>query len=263
MHYFTSEDHQRLACHNPGSAQSDYDIQLVYDKFFELHTALYGRLRDLNYDLHSGAHGVPPVSSYSLVGANASETLALIYARSREQALLVERMMGRERNHAHTQVELGRHPAIELRLTPDHFVIELIVSPDAWWDQQNLIGKLGIQRHRDSFRSLLQRMEGDFRLGFWSGEDLSDMHLTTRQLVRGNYLNEWMSTFADGQDWLRMGMWYAPEAPELETSHILRELVTRVGGLYSVYDFLLWTSNNDFHPFYQKLAVGASSARFS
>jgi hypothetical protein len=97
-------------------------------------------------------------------------------------------------------------------------------------------------------------MDGDYCFGFWDGTQLSDMHLTTRQLVRGTYLNEWLSTFADGQDYLRIGAWYPLEDAALETNHILSELVHRVGALYSVYNFMLWTSNNDFHSFYNKIS---------
>ncbi|MFO7320401.1 MAG: hypothetical protein DIU68_001595 [Chloroflexota bacterium] len=263
MSYFSYHDHQHIAKRHAGSIEHDSELQLIYDKFYELHTALYSRLRDLNYDLHAGAGTATPISSFSVVNPNQTENLSLIYGRSREQALLVERLMGRERNAANSNVDICRHPVIELRLTPEHFVVELIVSPDAWWDQQNLVAKLGIARHRDTFRTLLQRLDGDFCIGFWSGEGLSDMHVTTRQLARGNYANEWMSTFGDGQDWLRVGMWYPPEAPELSARNILRELLTRVGGLYSIYNFLLWTSNNDFHAFYNRFGMRTPNMHLS
>ena len=252
MTYFTYQDHASLAPHSSNSVNGDNDRQLVYDKFSELHRALHGRLRDHSYDLHASNSNAPVLVDGSVTGPCYGQTLVLPYLRSREHALVVERMMGRDRQTLKTDVQLSRHPVIELRLTPAHFSVELVVSPEAWLDQQNLVGKLGIQRHRETFRGLLQRTDGDFRLGFWSGSELSDMHLTTRQLSRGNNLQEWMSTFADGQDWLRMGIWYAPEAPELDTQHILRELVDRIGALYRVYNFLLWTSNNDFLSFYGK-----------
>ena len=250
--YFTQQDHASLALQSANTANGDNNRQLVYDKFVELHRALHVRLRDHNYDLHPKSMSAPVLVDGSVTGRCCGETLVLPYLRSREHVLAVERMMGRDRQTIKTDVEMSRHPVIELRLTPEHFSIELVVSPEAWLDQQNLVGKLGIQRHREAFRSLLQRTEGDFRVGFWGGNELSDMHLTTRQLSRGNNLQEWMSTFADGQDWLRMGVWYAPETPALDTHHILRELLDRMGALYRVYNFLLWTSNNDFLSFYGK-----------
>lgn len=262
MSYFTLQDHASLGLKD-NSVQSDSERQLAYDKFTELHRILYSRLRDHNYDLHPGNHPTAVLYDGSISGKRCGEALVLTYLRSREQAMAIERMMGRDRMTVKTEMQLSRHPVIELRLTPEHFSVELLVSPEAWVDQQNLIGKLGIQRHRDAFRSLLQRMDGDFRMGFWSGCELSDMHLTTRQLSRGNNLQEWMSTFCDGQDWLRMGAWYTPEAPQLETGHILRELTDRIVALHRVYSFLMWSSNNDFLSFYGKQYHSAANARLA
>jgi hypothetical protein len=148
-------------------------------------------------------------------------------------------------------VDVNRHPVVELRLTPEHFTAELVLAPSAWWDQRNLIGKLSVSRHRETFRSLLQRMDGDYRFGFWDGIHLSDVHLTNRQLLRGSILEEWMSTFSDGQDWLRVGVWYEPEHPNLNAGTILSEITQRFSALYGLYNFMLWTSNNNFHSFYK------------
>jgi hypothetical protein len=262
MTYFTQQDHESLALRGVATAEADNARQLVYDKFVELHRILHTRLRDHNYDLHAGHQSTSVLFGGSVAGSKV-DNLVLPYLRSTEQALVVERMMGRDRHALKSDVQISRHPVIELRLTPNHFSVELVVSPEAWLDQQNLIGKLGIQRHREAFRSTLQRMDGDFRLGFWSGCELSDMHLTTRQLSRGNNLQEWMSTFCDGQDWLRVGVWYTPEAPQLDTSRILRELTDRIGALYRVYTFLTWTSNNDFLSFYGKQVHRPAYARVS
>ena len=45
---------------------------------------------------------------------------------------------------------------------------------------------------------------------------LSDMHLTVNHLLYGRVLDEWMNTFSDRQDWLRIGKWYSYEDPELD-----------------------------------------------
>ena len=168
--------------------------------------------------------------------------------------MLVERLMGRDGSDMSANVDIYRHPVIELRITPENFAIELIMSPLAWWDQRNLIGKLSVDRHHETLRGFLQHIDGDYRFGFWDGTELSDMHLTSRQLLRGNILNEWMSTFADGQDWLRVGVWYEPEDPALSTENILNETVQRVVALYKLYNFMLWTSNNNFQSFYRTAA---------
>lgn len=263
MAYFTQQDHDSLLNTGVNSVESDAARQLAFDKLDELHHALRNRFRGHNYDLHAVNPSNAVLFNGSVAGCSA-KSLVLTYMRSREQAQVVERMMGRDRHALRSDIQVTRHPVIELRLTPDHFSVELLVSPEAWLDQQNLIAKLGIQRHRETFRGILQRMDGDFRLGFWDGCELSDMHLTTRQLSRGNNLQEWMSTFCDGQDWLRVGVWYTPEADALDTGRILRELVERVGALYEVYTFLLWTSNNDFLSFYGKtLAPRTAYARLA
>jgi hypothetical protein len=258
MTYFSQIDHQLLTRHCHRGADNDNHMQLVYDKLAELHSALQRRFRDHGYDLHAHWDRSFVISNGSVTSTD-NDVLTLRYFRSRDQAQLVERLMGRDRNNWKSEVDICRHPVVELRLGPRSFAVELVLSPNAWWDQQNFVGKLGIVRHREVFRSILQRMDGDFRIGFFGGSELDDMHVTTRQISRGNYLNEWMSTFAEGQDWLRVGFWYEPEDAALNPSHIVSELVERIGALYSLYEFLLWTSNNDFHSFYQKLGVRPSS----
>jgi hypothetical protein len=162
---------------------------------------------------------------------------------------MVEHLMGIDGS---CMVNPYRHPVIELRVAPDHFAIELVLSPNAWWDQQNVVGKLELDRHRAGLRGLMRNMNGDYFFGFWEGTRLSDMHLTTWQLTHGKVIEEWMATFADGQDWLRFGVWYEPEHPALSTDNIVNETFERLSELYSLYDFMLWTSNNNFHSFYEK-----------
>jgi hypothetical protein len=250
MTYFTLADHQTL------TSKNDAALQTVYDKFSELHNVLYRRLRDLNYDIHPHLQQSSVISSQSATCLNESNCLTLSYMRSQEQVQLVERLMGRDGINWHERGDVYRHPVIELRLTPEHFAVELVMSPYAWWDQQNFVGKLYVPRHRDAFRSILQRMEGEFRFGFWDGADLHDMHLTTQQLLRSKHLIDWTSTFADGQDWLRIGVWYDVEDPALAAGGIVNEIVTHMAGLYNLYTFTLWTSNNDFHPFYHRMNKG-------
>ena len=141
-----------------------------------------------------------------------------------------------------------------MRLTPEHFVIELVLSPKAWWDQQNFIGKLELPQHRTTFRNLLRGLDRDYRLGFWGGTHLSDMHLTVNHLLYGRVLDEWMNTFSDRQDWLRIGKWYSHQDPELDDAVIQNETFNALKALHPLYNFILWTSNNNFHDFYQKRA---------
>ncbi len=252
--YFTRHDHESL------TSLPTRDAQPVFDKLYELHRTLYRRMRDHNYDLHPHWNKASLISTRSAACSGDILGLALPYVRSMEQGVLVERLMGRD--GADSTGDVHRHPVIELRITPEDFAIELIMSPLSWWDQRNLIGKLTVARHRETLRNIIQHIEGDYRFGFFDGVHLSDMHLTTRQLLRGNILDEWMSTFADGQDWLRVGVWYEPEDPALDDDLILTEVVGRVVALHKLYTFMLWTSNNNFQTFYRKvMPSGGRDAR--
>ncbi len=216
-------------------------------------------MRDRNWDLHPHWDKSRIISGVTSACRGEIAGLTLAYLRSKEQAALVERLMGRDYAHAANSTDSSRHPTIELRLTPDAFAIELVLNPAAWWDQRNLIGKLAIDRNRTTLRSLLQRMDDEIRFGFFEGCHLNDMHLTTRQLMRGKVLDEWMSTFSDGQDWLRVGVWYTPEHEGLSQTNILNEVLSRMEALYSLYTFVVWTSNNNYQSFYPKSPLVPSS----
>lgn len=250
MSYFFQGDHHALISDHNGSINVNADLQHVYSKFFDLHTAIHPRVRNHNLDLHPRWQKTSIISRESAACLGQASSLVLTYFRSREQAEAVERRMGRERPSESGDVDTYRHPVIELRLTPNEFAIELILSPYAWWDQQNLIGKLELQAHRTAFRNLLRAMPADYRFGFWDGVHLGDMNLTVGELLRGRVLDEWMNTFADGYDWLRVGKWYTPGDPALDSSCVLPEIFNTIKTLHSLYSFLLWTSNNDFHKFY-------------
>jgi hypothetical protein len=149
MAYFSPADHQSLMLTAERGTNRDNALQLVYDKFFELHKSLHRRLRDHNYDLHPHWERASTLSNHSATFSGKTDVLALPYFRSREQAQLVERLMGRDNLDYQSTIEIYRHPIIELRLTPDCFAVELVLSPSAWWDQQNFVGKLargGISR---------------------------------------------------------------------------------------------------------------------
>jgi hypothetical protein len=242
MTFFTYTDHETLF-------QDDFQMncQTVINKMQDLHTSVRDKVRLNDWDLHPHWQKSQMISDVSSAADNEPEnTLVVAYYRSQEQARLVENLMGIQND----DVQPYRHPVIEMRIAPQYFAIELVLSPYAWWDQQNFIGKFGLQRHRQALRHILQRMGGDYRFGFWGGECLHDMHLTSWQLLQGRVMDEWVDTFADGQDWLRFGVWYEPECIQLNRENIVHEAVQRIGDLYQLYDFLLWSSNNNYREFY-------------
>lgn len=241
--YFSAQDHIDLC----GSPTPD---SLLLDKCAELQKALARRVRELAWDLHPYWERPHMMVGRSAAAAGACASISLPFLRSKEQAAAVERMMGRDGVSAPASVDWRRHPVIELRITPAHVALELVLAPTAWWDQRNLVGKFSLPRHREALQSILAHMGGDFSFGFWDGETLGDAHLSSRQLARSGALTDLMSTFSDGQDWLRVGVWYAPEDARLCSGTLLNELGSRLAALYPLYAYLLWTSNNNFHSFH-------------
>lgn len=248
MSYFSYGSRQRLPLDNGYCDTAGPAACLT-----ELHHALYDRFRAQSWELYPYWESSRLITPVSAAGGHDSNVHALIYLRSEEQARVVEENMGLEsRTRGYGSINASRHPVIEVRDTPDHFAVELIISPDAWWDQQNVIGKLELDRHQVGLRGLLRSMKPDYCFGFWEGERLSDMHLTARQLWQGNVLNEWLGTFADGQDYLRFGVWYDRNDPALDPRRIAGEVYTRLSDLYTLYNFLVWSSNNNYRGFYEK-----------
>lgn len=253
MSYFQPEEHVSLRqlplLSTPAVAPPLPD---VIQKMRALHHALHRQLRLANYELVSGSEvETVPLVGQSVTTPEATAALAIPYRRPGGEAVTVERLMGREETASHAHIEARRHPAIELRLTPQHLVIELVLSPEAWWDQENLVGKLSVLRHRQDFYRQLRQLAPEYRLGFWSGIDLSEMCLSPPQFARDAVLNEWMATFMPGKDWLRVGRWYPSHDDKLDAASIHQELFKQVGVLYTLYQEVLWTGNNNFREFYR------------
>ncbi len=241
---------------DPNSSSIPMELQAAQGKLVTLHEALLPRVRNHNLDLHPRPQKSALVCTETASTVTAKDAITLTYLRSLEQAAAIERLMGKDRGEVLGNVEMNRHPVIELRWTAEAFAIELIVSPYAWWDQQNLVGKLELEQHRSQFRRILSAFDADYRFGFWSGVNLDEMHLTVRQLLQGRVLDEWINTFADGQDWLRVGKWFDAQDPILETHHFTAAAFEVIKSLNTLYEFILWTSNNNFHSFYEKRQRG-------
>lgn len=245
MSYFSLNDHQSLTSSQAHRLNSDTDLQRVYNKLFDLHKVVYGKLRNHNIFIHSYSQQSNIIQFQSASCTSGSETMTVPYFRSGAEAEMVEGLMGRSNGTFSRTGEARLHPVIEMRVSPDHFAVELVVSPEAWWDQQNLLGKLASKRHRAVFFKLLTDLGDDYRMGFWNGIALNDMHLTTGQLSP-RALYEWMETFEDGHDWYRVGYWHAPEDPAIHTDTVIQTVFNHIDALYPLYSFMLWTSNNNF-----------------
>ena len=252
MSYFSPSDYVSLVAMTSGDLCSDVDRQRLHRRLIDLHNKLYPRIREYDLRLHPNPEIPGGVSQKSVSIPTIANTMTLIYLRSPAEAEVVESLMGRDALCATGDIEVQRHPVIELRITPDHFVVEFIIAPDAWYDQQNFIGKLSVYQNRQLFYQILTQLRADYLLGFWCGIHLDDTHLNTKHLPPAPILYEYLDTFADRRDWLRIGRWYTPNDTALDDNNVVEELFERIRDLYRVYTFMAWTSKNNFHSLYQK-----------
>lgn len=231
------------------------ELDALNKSLCQLHEHIILAFRQNNIALHTwhDLSCAPRLSTSATLDPVRSVTLS--YTRNKTQAVIVERLLGREEIAASHTVEHHRHPSIELRLTPDHFTIEFIMSPDAWVDQQNLVGKLSLGRHRQEINRLLKNFNLGYCMGFWEGEHLSEMHLTTPQFQHPRVMEEWISTFEPSSDWFRLGIWYELDHDDLSTENVKDTVLDHVRTLYTIYETFLWTSDNNFRDFF----LGAST----
>lgn len=215
----------------------------------DLHSSLYARFRKYNLPLDA-LHAQASAAGRCAAGAEIAA-----YRRPAAEAGAVERLMGRD----NARVLGDCHPVIELRVDADFIVLELVMAPAAWIDQENLLGKLNVERQRREFCKLIGHLHPAMRLGFWQGGHLDDMHLTADKLARANVFEHWMATYTDRQDTFRAGMWYTRAEAAAMGDNFAVELFNRAQELYSLYTFIAWTGNNDFRGFYQRGAVGMSA----
>ena len=254
MVYFSRSDFLAVKTSRANTSQSP-DFEQVYEKFSNLYEALNIQIRNQNLVLATHHHErQSAIQMSSIISTQTQDRDALVvdYARPVSDAIRVERLMGRDEVSSKREIEIQRHPAIELRITPEHLTLELILSIDAWWDQENLVGKLTVERHRLLFYKMLRELDGAYYLGFWRGTQLSEMHVSAKQFQYNSILDEWLGTFEPRKDWFRLGIWYEPEADELEVPEIHTELFKQVKALFSIYHFLLWSSENNYRDFFHK-----------
>ena len=228
-------------------------VQAAYQKLVSIHQFLFPHIESTLLTLRKNGSGNTPVVSFeSAACRDTHDVLTLRYSRTAAQSIRVEHFMGRDEVCSPRDVEMHRHPAIEIRITPEYFVMELVVSGDAWYDQQNLMGKLSVDRHRQHFYELIQELDGDYYLGFWSGVDLSDMHIYEEIMKYPRVLNEWLSTFSPEKDNFRLGVWYKNDSEHLSDENLPDELLHQIKSLIPIYEFLLWTSENNYREFFTK-----------
>lgn len=209
-------------------------------RFGELHTALYTKFRKHNVALHAVNAGM------SALSLTPEQALIFAYVRLYGEAQSVERQIGLQ----NPEIDLRRHPLIELRLTENHLTLEFVLTPLAWWDQRNLIGKIAMRHHRDELCRLLMSMPSEMIVGHWQGTHLDENHITLRHLRAPRVMEAWLQTFTDSQDVIRIGRWHGADALN---GDVLPDLFDAARSLYAIYRFLAWTSRNDFQSFYDQI----------
>lgn len=249
MTLFSQENH--TAIQDVAADKTDYtsNVEVAVSKLSKLHDEIYPQLVNNGFELN------PIKQPNNVVFESASTStkrgiISLQYMRPRAQAIRVERLMGRDET-SNNGIEARRHPVIEVRLTPSYLTVELILSPYAWWDQQNFAGKMSVDRHRSNFYQLLRKLDEETKIGYWRGVQLEEMYIKASQLYDVRIWNEWFDTFDPGKDWFRLGHWYTPEADALNEDTIVDELVRQIRNLYTLYSDVLWSSNNNYREFYK------------
>lgn len=251
MYFFTKQDHLSILSLGLDGAAAE-SRQSLFQRMIDLHHDLLPRLHQQQMALSPNPEAPQIVVLNTTAAAFNEVALTLLYTRDPMTASSVEQLMGRDGVTTSTGVRARHHPVIEIRLTGDYLAVELVVSPFAWYDQQNFAGKLTIEQHRQQFYHLLHEMGNEYLLGFWSGVHRSDMHLSSRQLPPRTVMFDYLDTFAPGRDWLRLGHWFKPESDPLHVDHIVETLNTCIMDIYRVYEFIAWTSNNNYQSFYHK-----------
>ena len=218
------------------------NTMLANEMLNQLQTALSARFHKYSISLDVAA------TSESSADWSGNSNPTVTYHRPFEEAQNVEYLLGCDMPLS--ELNLRRHPVIELRAYNDGIVMEFVLPPDAWWDQENFIGKLTVNRHRTAFRLLIQKLSSDFRIGFWSGVKLDDLVLNPLQASHPAVFEQWVSTFCCGQNWFRVGVWY--DTVEAVTPELVNDLFEKAQLLNSVYEFVSWKGSNDYRAFAQR-----------
>jgi hypothetical protein len=232
------------------SPEADLSSPHETGRLNELHDRIYTQFRTYGGDLSVYRRGGNVVGRGFPCLPGEGDGLSIWYMRVYSQAATIERLMGREGVFTPEDIQPCRHPIIELRLTPEHFIIELAISRDAWWDAQNLAGKLMVQRFRQQFYTLLRGLPPVFRLGYWHLSQADEMYLEGEHLRQTVVVDDWLSTFEPGKDWFRLGRWYPLDDALLNEDTIQQEVLSQLRRLHEIYTFAAWTGHNNFRDFY-------------
>jgi hypothetical protein len=245
--FFTKEDHETFASSKVTSNRYDKDRQRVRDKFLALHDALYPEIKRAGLELYPHWHTPNIVSTWYIGRIEQIWFMKLRYLRSRAQVKAVEDMMGVPSPLDYSETQYTKHPMLDIRISSQYLVIELLLTDQAWLDAQNFKQKVGnhaIEQQR--FIDMLRSLGNDYIFGFWPDTREPEFD-TAADLASDSKIELWLSDFEPGYDWLRLGIWYTDYADHrLRTGRIVREVMYRFKQLYPVYKFILWSPENNY-----------------
>lgn len=204
------------------------------DSLGQLHQALFTRFRKFNVHLHA-------ITPSQTITSRHSATPTITYLRLPSEAQAVERLIGLKNER---QLEVKHHPVIELRLNADWLALELVLTPEAWYDQRNWLGKMSVPRYREEFHNLLTTLSPHIRVGAWQGDTPTDRYLTSAELRFPRIFEAWAGTYSDGRDWLRFGVWYQTAQVTPDVAH---HLFDHAQAIYRIHQYIAWTGRNDFY----------------
>ncbi len=246
--FFSQENRATFTADKVTSSRFDKERQKVRDKFLALHNVLYLEIKRQGWELYPHWHKPSIVSTWYIGRVEQIWFMKLRYLRSRAQVKAIEEMMGVPKLLDYSETQYTKHPMIDIRIDSEYLAIELLLTNQAWWDAQNFKRKIECHNtKRREFVEILQSLGHDYIFGGWPDTSKPKLITTAADLANEERLLEWLSDFDPGHNWLRLGIWYTDYADfRLRTGRIVEETRYRFRQLYPVYQFLLWTSDNDY-----------------
>ncbi|MBN1874009.1 MAG: hypothetical protein JXA33_07250 [Anaerolineae bacterium] len=246
--FFDREDHATFTSSKVINSRYDKERQRIRDKFLALHDILYPEMKREGLDLHPHWHPPNIVSTWYIGRIEQIWFMKLRYLRSRAEVQVVEEKMGVPKLLDYSETQYTKHPMMDIRIDSEYLAVELLLTDKAWLDAQNFKSK--VEKHKTERQHLvriLQDLGHDYIFGRWPDTSKPDLIKTTADLANEERLLDWLSRFDPGYSWLRLGIWYTEyEDSRLTTGRIVEEVLYRFKQLYPVYQFLLWTPNNNF-----------------
>jgi hypothetical protein len=246
--YFGPADYATFAADKVGNSRCDKERQKIRDKFLELHEVLYPQLQRQRWDLHPHWHKPNIVSTWYIGRIEQIWFMKLRYLRSRAQVQAVEQMMAIPKPLDYSETQYTKHPMLDIRIDSEYLAIELLLTDQAWWDAQNFKHKVeGHDEERRQFIQILQSLGHDYIFGGWPDSSKPQLITTAADLADEKRFMKWLTSFKPGWNWLRLGIWYNDHSDfRLTTARIVEEILYRFKQLYPVYQFLLWTPENNY-----------------